>query len=221
MSFDAARTALRLPLAVERRLPSGSETGTESVAHRPSDEELLALVQSGDDRALAALFDRYARLVLTIGFRSLKDYAEAEDLVQDVFLHIHERSRNYDSTKGAGRTWIIHVAYCMAFDRRGYLARRGFYSGTELSAHQDTLREQSCLENQISIQLSGEQVHREFQELTENQRTTLELYFFGGFTFREISEQLGETLENVRHHYYRGMERLNKTAAAKALREGK
>lgn len=221
MSSDAARTALRLPLAVERRLHSPPESATESVACRQSDEELLALVKSGDDRALATLFDRYARLVLTIGFRSLKDYAEAEDLVQDVFLHIHEKSRNYDASKGEGRTWIIHVAYCMAFDRRGYLTRRGFYTGTNISAHQDTLREKSCLEDQVSIQLSGERVHREFQKLTEKQRTTLELYFFGGFTFREISEQLGETLENVRHHYYRGMERLNETEAAKALRNGK
>lgn len=221
MSSDATRTALRLPLAVERRLRRVSEPAMESVASRQSDEELLALVQLGDDRALAALFDRYARLILTIGFRSLKDYAEAEDLVQDVFLHIHERSRNYDSAKGAGRTWIVHVAYCMAFDRRAYLARRGFYSGTNISGHQDALREQSCLEDQISIQLNGDQVHREFQELTEKQRTTLELYFFRGFTFREISEHLGETLENVRHHYYRGMERLNKTKSAKALRDGK
>jgi hypothetical protein len=93
MTSDAARTALRLSLAVERRLPNASETTVESVASRQSDEELLALCQSDDDHALAALFNRYGRLVLTIGFRTLKDYAEAEDLVQDVFLHIHERSR--------------------------------------------------------------------------------------------------------------------------------
>ena len=221
MSSDAARTALRLPLAMQRRLHSGCEPAADAVAPRSSDEELLALCQSGDDHALAELFDRYARLVLTIGFRALKDHAEAEDLVQEVFLHIHERSRNYDRAKGTGRTWIVHVAYCMAFDRRAYLARRGFYSGTNISAHQETLREQSRLEDQISTQLCGEQVHREFQELTEKQRTTLELHFFAGSTFREISEQMGETLENVRHHYYRGMERLNKTEAAKALRAGK
>jgi RNA polymerase sigma-70 factor (ECF subfamily) len=77
------------------------------------------------------------------------------------------------------------------------------------------------LEDQVSIQLTGEQVHRRFQELTEKQRATLELFFFEGFTFREISEQTGETLENVRHHYYRGMERLNKTDVAQALRNGK
>jgi RNA polymerase sigma-70 factor, ECF subfamily len=219
MSSDAARTVLGLPLAGHRRVDGASEPAA-AVAHQ-SDEELLALCQRNDERALATLFDRYARLVLTIGFRTLKDHAEAEDLVQEVFLHIHERSRNYDPAKGAGRTWIIHVAYCMAFDRRGYLGRRHFYSGTNISSHQDTLRERSSLEDRISIQLSGEQVHREFQELTEKQRITLELYFFGGHTFREISEQLDETLENVRHYYYRGMERLNKSKAARALRDGK
>jgi RNA polymerase sigma-70 factor (ECF subfamily) len=222
MASNAAGTALRLSRSAERHLTDASarpaSDGNPSAA-RLSDEQLLALCQSGDTDGLATLFDRYARLVLSIAVRTLKDQAEAEDLLQDIFLHIHEKSRNFDPTRGMARSWIIHVTYCMAIDRRAHLARRAFYSGTEISELQDTLKEETRLEDRVSAQLSGEQVRREFDQLTEKQRETLELFFFEGLTFREISEQLGETVENIRHHYYRGMERLNKTEVAKALRE--
>jgi RNA polymerase sigma-70 factor, ECF subfamily len=220
MSSDAVRTALRMPISVQRGSREVPEAASEQAA-RHSDEQLLALLQSGDEQALASLFDRYARLVLTIGFRILRDYAEAEDLLQEVFVHVHERCAQFDPAKGAGRSWIVQIAYCRAFDRRGYLARRGFYSGADLLAVQNTLKEEFSSEERIHARIAGEQLRRGFQELTEKQRATLELFFFEAYTFREIAERLGETLDNIRHHYYRGMERLNRTEAAKALRHRK
>jgi hypothetical protein len=89
MSFDATRrrSACLSPSSVAC---TASDPATDSVARRQSDEELLALCQCNDDHALATLFGRYSRLVLTIGFRTLRDPAEAEYLVQDVFLLIQE-----------------------------------------------------------------------------------------------------------------------------------
>lgn len=219
MSSDVARAALE-PLVAVRRLSVAARTAIEPpIAVQASDEALLALMQTGDTQALGVLFERYARLVLTIAFRSLRDRAEAEDLVQDVFLHLHETCRTYDPRKGAARTWIVHLAYCRAFDRRAYLGRRGFYAGPKTFTQTNALEEASpSLENQVAALVSGERVHRAFNELTEKQRTTLELYFFEGFTLREIARRLGESLENVRHHYYRGMRHLNECETVKSLR---
>jgi RNA polymerase sigma factor (sigma-70 family) len=196
MASNAAGTTLRLSPSAERRLPDAharpvNEGNVIPSAARRSDEDLLALCQSGDTDGLATLFDRYARLVLSIAVRILKDQAEAEDLLQDIFLHIHEKSRNFDPTRGMARSWIIHITYCMAIDRRARLVRRAFYSGTEISELQDTLKEETRLEDRVSAQLSGEQVRREFDQLTEKQRKTLELFFFQGLTLREISERSG------------------------------
>jgi len=52
-----------------------------------------------------------------------------------------------------------------------------------------------------------------FAELTERQRTTLELFFFQGYSLREISSQMDETLAATRHHYYRGLEKLKSAGA--------
>ncbi|MBZ5664171.1 MAG: sigma-70 family RNA polymerase sigma factor [Acidobacteriia bacterium] len=185
------------------------------------DEDLLLRTEAGDASAAAALFDRYSDLIFTIGLRVLRDRGEAEDLVQEVFLGLVEKVRGFDPAKGSGRTWIIQIAYRRAFDRRAYLTRRSFYHGTDLERLQNTLQGKEGLEAQVLDLLTGEQLHAAFDELNEKQRLTLELYFFEGLDLREISERLAESLENTRHHYYRGLERLRKSAIGMAHRHRK
>jgi len=186
-----------------------------------SDETLVLQAQQGDRAALGLLFDRYASLVLGIGFRTLRVRGEAEDLVQEVFLSLCEKVRGFDPSKGSGRTWIVQIAYRRAFDRRAYLFRRKFYDGTELGHILNTLQAEARYEEQIADLLTGEQLHAAFEELSEKQRATLEMYFFEGLDLREIGRRLAETLENTRHFYYRGLDRLRKSAAAMAHRNGK
>ncbi len=180
-----------------------------------TDEELLLRTEAGDCSAVALLFDRFADLVLGIGLKLLRDRGEAEDLVQDVFLYLFEKVRGFDPGKGAGRTWVIQIAYRRAFDRRKYLARRRFYAGTDADFTRNT-QEEPVVEDRLYDRLTGEQLHKAFEDLTEEQRTTLEMYFFEGYELREISDRLGDTLDNVRHYYYRGLERLRRTVFADA-----
>jgi RNA polymerase sigma-70 factor (ECF subfamily) len=186
-----------------------------------TDEELLHLLQYGDREAVGRLFDRYARLVFGIAMRMLRDRGEAEDLVQEVFLELYEKAKAFDPSKGSGRSWLVQMAYRRALDRRSYLARRGLHTGTEMTGPQNALQEGLRFEERIAARLTGEQIHACFDYLTESQRRTLEMYFFEGFNLREISERVCETLENTRHYYYRGLERLRRAAAALALQSGK
>lgn len=181
-----------------------------------SDEDLLLRIEAGDRTAAALLFDRYAELVLSIAVKILRDQGEAEDLVQDVFLHLVEKVRGFDPAKGTGRNWIIQIAYRRAFDRHGYLTRRRFYDGTDVDQFQNTLIAESRLDEQIADVVTGEQLHAAFAELNEKQRAALEMHFFEGLDLREISARLGESLENTRHHYYRGLEKLRRFATRPA-----
>ena len=192
-----------------------------AVPMAPTDEDLLLRTEAGDASAAAVLFDRHSDLIFTIGLRVLRDRGEAEDLVQEVFLGLVKKVRGFDPGKGSGRTWIIQIAYRRAFDRRAYLTRRSFYGGTDLERMQNTLEGRGGLEAQVLDVLTGEQLHAAFDELNEKQRVTLELYFFEGLDLREISERLTESLENTRHHYYRGLERLRKNAIGMAHRHRK
>jgi hypothetical protein len=98
-----------------RAAPSSIERPTASV--ETADEVLMARVVDGDKEALAGLFRRYARLVRSIGYKILRDDSEADDLLQDVFLFIHQKSAAFDGSRSSARSWIVAMAYQRAIDR--------------------------------------------------------------------------------------------------------
>jgi len=194
-------------------IPGKTVSETSLSLPQLSDEVLLKCVQESHKDAFSLLFRRYARTVLGIGRRILRYSAEAEDLVQDVFLYVHRKCALYDPLKGSARSWIVQVAYTQAFLRRRELKSNGFY----LSGNRDKV-----LESQASADtgahydrslegLFGRHGWKKIVEsLTEDQRETFRLHFFEGYTFAEIARKLGQSYVNIRHHYYRGVEKLRK-----------
>jgi RNA polymerase sigma-70 factor (ECF subfamily) len=179
-----------------------------------SDEMLLEQVKEGTQDALALLFRRHARAVRNVAHRVLRNEAEADDLVQDVFLFIYRKATLFDASQGAARTWIIHVTYHRAFDRRRYLNSRHFYTNQEL---EDTAlrlidpREEVPFYGRSMEGILGKELTARFNaRLTLEQRETIHLYFFEGYALKEIAQLTGRSLVNVRNHYYRGLERLRK-----------
>ena len=186
-----------------------------------TDEELLTRLKVQDREALALLFERYSRLILTIGFRILRERGEAEDLVQNVFVYLFQKAALFDAGKGEAKSWIIQVAYHRALDKRIYLAHRQFYLGTDLMVPPDILSGGGDVEHEIGLWLNREQLIEAIGKLPEKQRGTLEMYFFESLDWEEISERLKDSVANVRHHYYRGLEKLRKNPIVRRLRSGK
>jgi RNA polymerase sigma-70 factor (ECF subfamily) len=83
----------------------------------------------------------------------------------------------------------------------------------------DTLLGQCDVEREVGVRLDFSSLQDAFEDLTQMQRRTLELFYFEGLDLREISERFQEPFGNVRHHFYRGLERLRKSPAVKRLRE--
>jgi len=171
----------------------------------PSDDLLLNRVAQGDKEALSALFRRHAHAVFSVACRILRDESEAEDLLQELFLFLFKKAALFDAGKSSGASWIIQMAYQRAIDRRRYLDVRHHYSVREL----DEERSPSA-RGQVSIdQIAGRTLLEKLRgEISEEQRQTLELHLFEGYSFREIAARSGQTLGNIRNHYYRGIERL-------------
>ena len=195
---------------------SGSKTDTDGIISLidPSDEALMACIGDGSKEALACLFHRYARLVRAVGYKILRDDSEADDLVQDVFLFIHQKSTVFDSFKSSARSWIVQMSYHRAIDRRRYLDSRHFYTqidledvGNELSGPGEKA---GRYESSIEELLGRIGLRKVFGVLSEIQRQTLGLHLLDGYTFEEIAVKLDQTRGNVKHHYFRGLEKLRK-----------
>jgi RNA polymerase sigma-70 factor, ECF subfamily len=185
-----------------------------------SDEMLLSSVQAGEQEALGCLFRRYARIALGIGKRILCDEAEAEDLVQDVFLYIHRKSGLYNPAKGRASSWIIQTVYYQALQRRMRLTAGGAYSTHEVQGGSDAmLIASSTVECDHSAEvIFGRSTWQGIlKTLTEDQWETLRMHFFEGYTLGEIAEKRGQPVGNTRHHFYRGLEALRKQVFATDL----
>jgi RNA polymerase sigma-70 factor, ECF subfamily len=207
-------------------LPVLWRTGEKRVSPRPaelpasdSDEELMAGIQAKDSKALESLFNRYSRLVFGIALRILGDHSEAEEVVQEAFFYLYQKATLFDPARGSAKGWVVQIAFSRARDRKAHLARRGFYSGTDIDSLDDTLRGHGDMERELEAKLDFSQLQLAFDDLTPMQKQTLEMFYFEGMELREISERLHEPFGNVRHHFYRGLERLRKSPAVKRLRE--
>jgi RNA polymerase sigma-70 factor, ECF subfamily len=175
-----------------------------------SDEFLLSQICIGDREALAALYERYARLTRSVALRILRDAAEAEDLVQDLFLFIQRKCGIFDSAKSTARSWIVQMAYHRALDRRRYLKSREFYAQPFFQTNGVQVVGKPTTESDYSAEtvFGRNGLEKIVNSLSVDQRETLRLHFFEGYTLAEISEKLAQPLGNVRHHYYRALDRL-------------
>jgi len=180
------------------------------------DAELVAQLRPRVSGDIDRLFERYSRLVLGTAYRVLGNSNEAEEVVQEVFFYLCRKSQLFDESKGSLKAWIIQIALSRALDRKMYLARRGFYEDGNIASLQ--IREEADLEQEIDAKLIRKHLESAFSGLTDRQRRTIEFFYFDGLDLREISEQLGEPLGSVRHHLYRGLERLRKSSLLRRLR---
>ena len=197
---------LRLPnLGISEQ----TEQKRSSVASEFDDVSLVSAVTQGCREALAILFRRYAGLVRKIAFRVLKDASEADDLVQDVFVLIDRCCGTFDSSKASVQFWIVQMTYRRAISRRQYLNSRHFYTRVELDEQViQTTAPRS--ERPVDQRLAELDLEKLFSSLSEDQQKTLRLHFIEGYTLDEIAKMLGQTKGNVRHHSFRGLERLRK-----------
>jgi RNA polymerase sigma-70 factor (ECF subfamily) len=176
-----------------------------------TDEDVMEQLREGHPSALPILFDRFHRLVLKVALRILRDPGEAEDVMQEIFLEIFRKAGQFDPAKGSAKTWILQYAYHRSLSRRQYLALRNFYSrnlGTELDVVESQHAELSW--RGLTFHEWARVLQQGLATLNEKQRKTLELVCFHGLLLSEVAERTKESLPNVRHHYYRGLQALRK-----------
>jgi RNA polymerase sigma-70 factor (ECF subfamily) len=163
-------------------------------------QSLLERLANGDKSALGALYDSHAGLVNGLALRILGDVAEAEDVVQEVFLQVWRQVERYEPGRGSPEAWLVTIARTRALDRlRRRAVRR---EEAEQAAPAPSLRPRP--EEVLAVR-------KALLALSADQRRAVELAYYGGLTQAEIAEALGEPLGTIKTRIRSAMIRLRET----------
>ena len=170
-----------------------------------SDVELLHAVARGDEAALARLYDAYRVILFGLLVRILNSREEAEDILQEVFIQVWRRAKDFDEKRGRPFTWLVTLTRSRAIDRLRLLGAR---QRLATSAERERAEEASDALTDTIKGTQKEVVRRALAELPEEQRHTLLLAYFEGLTQSEIAAKLGAPLGTVKTRMRSGMMKL-------------
>lgn len=179
-------------------LPGGQPADT--------DEDLMVKVARGDQAAFATLFDRFSGLVFGVVRRVVRDPSQSEEVAQEVLVEVWRTATRFDPDRGSARTWILTMAHRRAIDRvRSEQASR---DRTDRIGQREQRRAFDEVAEEVEVRFEHEQVRECLSALTDLQREAVELAYYGGYTYREVSELLDTPLGTIKTRMRDGLIRL-------------
>jgi RNA polymerase sigma-70 factor, ECF subfamily len=173
-----------------------------------ADAELVALLREMPARGIAALYDRYGRMVYAVAHRIVQDHGAAEEITQDVFVRCWRAIDRYRPEQGSLAAWLLSIAHNRAIDE--LRSRRG----KELrQPHVEDADEPVSIDPGFDAVLLRGEVRQALAALPESQREVIELIFWGDLSRREIAERLRLPLGTVHTRLRLGMDKLREALA--------
>ena len=172
---------------------------------------LLGLITRRDENALAALYDRFNRMVFTMAINITNDEAAAEEITQDVFFNVWKKSGSYDASQAKVATWIASITRHRTID---FVRARNIRPTKHEFSWDDEpeLEIADPLNVEVETELHQRQqiIRQELARLPEDQQKVLALAYFGGYSHSEMAEILKEPLGTVKTRLRLAMQKLRK-----------
>lgn len=171
---------------------------------------------AGEDAALGEVYDQYSSFVYGLAQRVIGDPRAAEDVSQEVFLHIWEHPEAFDPARGAMRTWLGTLAHRRSVDyiRREEARRRR--NQREASRRPTSIPD---VEEMATALVAAERVRAALDVLPREQRQAIQLAYFEGKTYREVAEVLGIPEGTAKSRLRLGLRRIAEALEAEGLEE--
>jgi RNA polymerase sigma-70 factor, ECF subfamily len=177
-----------------------------------ADEEAMQLVGDGNPRAFELVYDRHGGAAFSLAYRMVGNRVAAEDIVQEAFLSIWRSRMRYDRSRGSVRTWVLGIVHNRAIDalRRGasHDRRQETLDGVE-ERHEAPER----TDVEAARREEARSVRTALETLPDDQRRTIELAYFGGFTHSQIAELLDQPIGTVKGRMRLGLDKLRRQLA--------
>ena len=178
-----------------------------------ADRAVLVRLADGELDALEELYDRYKTMAYSIAYRITNDTTLAEDVVQDAFLGCWRNAARYVEGRGSVKTWLLAIVHHRAID--AVRRRRPTTELPDLELPPPAALTEPDVWMEVAAGLDAELVQRALADLSDVQRETLELAYFGGLTQQEIADRTATPLGTVKSRM-----RLGLLAMRRRLEEG-
>ncbi|HET8558765.1 MAG TPA: sigma-70 family RNA polymerase sigma factor [Gaiellaceae bacterium] len=169
-----------------------------------SDEAVVALVARSEEAALGELYDRYGAAAYRLARRIVRDPSLAEDVVQEAFLAIWRGAARFLPERARAAAWIMTLVHRRAVD----VVRREQRRRALPLEDGDDDRIVEAADAAVWLHLERERVQQALAELPDQQRETLELAYYGGFTQSELAERLGRPVGTIKSQMFAGLSNL-------------
>jgi RNA polymerase sigma-70 factor (ECF subfamily) len=184
-------------------------------SHDLPEATLLTRVAGGDSRAFEELYTRWSPMLYGLVYKILDDSREAEDALQEGFLHIWHKAGSYDSQRSSPTTWAYMIFRNKAIDR--LRARDRHWRGMERIAAEEPYQAAPMADPEENVEINERRqaVRAAMESIPPDQREAVNLAFFAGLTQIEIAERLGAPLGTVKARIRRGLLKLGNTLKGK------
>jgi RNA polymerase sigma-70 factor, ECF subfamily len=167
---------------------------------------LLSRVARGDEAAYEAAYDRIAGPVYGIIRRVVRDPAQSEEVAQEVLLEVWRTASRFDPAKGGGMTWVMMIAHRRAVDRVRSVSAQT--QRDQKSAAATAMIDVDEVAETVEANLERERVRRCLGTLTDIQRESLTLAYYGGHSYRDVAGLLNVALGTIKTRIRDGLIRM-------------
>ncbi len=168
--------------------------------------ELMQRVARGDEAAFEQLYDLLVGPVFGLVRRIVRDPAQSEEVVQEIMVELWRSAARYSPERGSAMTWTMTMAHRRAVDR--VRSAQAAADRDDTVGRRDVGRPFDEVAEQVTTRLEQEQVRRCLRTLTELQRESVLLAYYGGRTYREVGELLDTPLGTIKTRLRDGLIRL-------------
>jgi RNA polymerase sigma-70 factor, ECF subfamily len=167
-------------------------------------DRLLGLVARGDEAAFEAVYARLAGAAYGLIRRVVRDPAQSEEVTQEVLLEVWRSASRFDPARGSAATWVMTIAHRRAIDRvRSVTAT---VARDQMAA--EPLPASDEVAEAVEASLDRERVRHCLDGLTELQRESITLAYYGGYSYPQVAVLLGATLSSIKTRVRDGLIRM-------------